>query len=161
MAVQAKPSQDVTQGATLNSHIQLNANSSIKIKRRFTTVWHQRVRSRTYVDRHNPLKNFTARHRLVFPLAPRSPASCSSGVLVVSGFDEPAGGCGRDGCGADDVLAGFASLWSSAFNAMALKSPIIINVTTRNARRTSVALLQHAYLLVVYDWPLSRLQHSE
>src|SRR6266702_4983186 len=101
------------------------------------------------------------RHRLVFPVAPRSPASCSSVVLVVSGFDGPAGGCGRDGCAADDVLAGFASLWSSAFNAIALKSHIIIHVATRNARRTSFARLQHACLLAEHDWPLSRLQHSE
>ena len=80
---------------------------------------------------------------------------------MVSGFDEPAGGCGRDVCEVDDVLAGFASLWSSAFNAMALKYPVIIHVTTRNARQTSFARLQHAYLLAEHDWPLSRLQHSE
>ena len=80
---------------------------------------------------------------------------------MVSDFDEPAGGCGRDGCAADDVLAGFASLWSSAFKAMALKSPVIIHVATKNARRTSFARLQHAYLLAEGDWPLSRLQHSE
>ena len=51
-------------------------------------------------------------------------------MFVPSGFDELAGGCGRADGAEDGAFAGFASLWSSAFKAMALKNQVSCLSTT-------------------------------